>query len=662
MANTLENIIDKAQEFSFLALAVATPLIFTTQTTELFEVPKMFFVYFVSAIIFFLLVTKSFLTGKVKIPIGSVTIAFAVFIVVQIASTIFSTDKYLSVLGYPTRLNGGLLSQFSYLILLAAGITTLNVQKARQLLIAIVVAATAVSLWGIPAHFNRDPSCLVLTGNLTSGCWQADFNPTLRIFSTLGQPNWLASYLVLALPLSLAFLLIHKSSKAKLFFAASSALIFTALVLTTSRAGILGAGISIAIFLILLGTKYARNNLKPIAAILIIFFVIWMAFGTLLTSRLQEAFTANKPKITSQTSKTGQRSKPGQSALNSGGTESSQIRFVVWQGAFKVFGGWPVLGSGPETFVSTYFLFRPASHNQTTEWEFYYNKAHNEFLNYLANTGVLGLASYLILLSVILFQLIKKNPQEKLPVASKAVIAATAGYLTTIFFGFSVVATQTTFFLLVAAVIVLKGNEKSKSISLNFNKNAKIGAVLLTTLVGLYSVTLILRLYLADTFQKRADAYQSTSPSRELLAYENAQATSPATNPYLMANFAYSAAAYAQDTQDPKSSQSLINRADSLAQKTANISPNNFLITQNIAKTYLLLAQQNPKFESQAINYSQKLPELAPTYPISYLTLAKTQVGLGQNDQAKTSLEKALQLKPDYQEAQDILQQLTTDN
>jgi len=660
VANTLENFIDRAIEMSFLALAIATPLIFTTQTTELFEVPKMFFVYFVSAIIFFLIIAKSFLAGKVKTPAGPVTIAFAVFIVVQIASTIFSTDKYLSVFGYPTRLNGGLLSQFSYFILLAAGITTLSTQKAKQLLIAIVIAATAVSLWGIPAHFNRDPSCLVLTGNLTSGCWQADFNPTLRVFSTLGQPNWLASYLVLALPLSLAFFLIYKQPKAKIFFAGSSALIFMALVLTTSRAGILGAGISIAVFLILLGAKFAKDNFKPIAAILIIFFVIWMAFGTLLTSRLQEAFTANKPNITSQTSKTGQRSKPAQSALNSGGTESSAIRLIVWRGAFKVFEKWPVLGSGPETFVSSYFLFRPASHNQTTEWEFYYNKAHNEFLNYLANTGILGLASYLALICAILFQLARKSAQEKLPITTKAAIAATAGYLTTIFFGFSVIATQTTFFLLVAAVIVLKGNEKSKPISLNFNKGVKIGTVLLTTLIGLYVVTLILRLYLADTFQKRADVYQTTSPSRELLAYDNAQTTSPAANPYLMANFAYSTAVYAQEIEDPKSSQSLINRADSLAKKTASISPNNFLIIQNIAKTYLLLAQKNPEYKSQALDYSQKLPELAPTYPISYLTLAKTQVALGKNELAKASLEKALRLKPNYQEAKDLLEQINS--
>jgi O-antigen ligase len=660
VANTLENFIDKSQEISFLALAIATPLIFTTQTTELFEVPKMFFVYFVSAMIFSLIIVKSYLSGKVKVPAGPVTIAFAVFTVVQIASTLFSTDKYLSIYGYPTRLNGGMLSQFAYFILLAGGITTLSTQKARQLLIAIVIAATAVSLWGIPAHFNRDPSCLVLTGNLTSSCWQQDFNPILRIFSTLGQPNWLASYLVLALPFSLAFLLIHKSPKAKIFFAISSAAIFMALVLTNSRAGILGAGISIAILLILLGVKFAKNNFKPIAAILTIFFIIWMAFGTLLTSRLLEALNTNKLKVTNQNSKTSQNSRPAQTSLTSGGTESSQIRFIVWQGALKVFERWPILGSGPETFVSTYFLFRPASHNQTTEWEFYYNKAHNEFLNYLANTGILGLASYLAFVSVILFRLIKKNPQEKLPITTKAAVAATAGYLTTIFFGFSTVATQTTFFLIIPASIVLKDNEKIKSIKINLNKSAKTAAIALTSVLGLYVLTLVLRLFIADTFEKRAETYQSTSPSRELLAYDNAQTTSPAKNPYLMANFAYSAAVYAQDIENPKSSQSLINRADSFAQKTASISPNNFLIIQNVAKTYLLLAQKNPEFESQAINYSQILPKLAPTYPISYLTLAKTQIALGKNAQAQASLEKALRLKPDYQEAKDLLEQINS--
>ena len=188
--------IDHLLLYHYLALAVATPIIFTTQTTELYEVPKMFFVYAVSIMVLFLTVTKFIIGGKMLIPKNPITFAFAVFVAIQTISTFFSIDKYTSIFGFPTRLNGGLLSQFAYLIIFATALFNLSKEGAKKILLTTVATALFVSLWGIPSHFGRDPSCLVLTGRLTSGCWQADFNPQLRIFSTLGQPNWLASYLV----------------------------------------------------------------------------------------------------------------------------------------------------------------------------------------------------------------------------------------------------------------------------------------------------------------------------------------------------------------------------------------------------------------------------------------------------------------------------------
>ncbi len=656
MASSLEDYFKKAIDFCLLALAVVTPFIFTTQTTELFEVPKMFFVYLVSVILLFLIVSKSILEKKFTFPTGAATIAFGFFLLTQIASTITSTDKYLSIFGYPTRLNGGLLSLISYFVIFASAITQLDKIRANRILLALVVSAIAVSLWGIPAHFGLDPSCFVLTGNLNSSCWTADFNPMLRIFSTMGQPNWLASYLVLALPISLAHLINFKSKNAKLFFGAASAIIFMALVLTTSRAGILGATISLLIFVAFLGRKILKTNLKILAAILAVFIVIWLTFGTALTSRISEAVTSNKSQIKSPLSNT--PTKPIQSSLTTGGTESSQIRFIVWQGALKVFEKWPILGSGPETFVNSYYLFRPTAHNQTTEWKFFYNKAHNEFLNYLSTTGIVGLLGFMGFVSAIFLQLGKKAPDEKTSVISKATIAAIAGYLVSIFFGFSTVATQTVFFLASATTLALTGAEKTKTINFKVGKIQAWGALSLTTVISLYLLTFVIRIALSDTLQRRADSFQETSPGRSLIIYDNALTTSPTQNPFLAANFAYSLASYAVDIKDEASTQKLVNRADSLARQTQKTAPNNFLATLDIAKTYLILAQKDPKFENEAKNYAEKLPQMAPTYPPSYLTLAKTQIAIGERAQAQQSLETALNLRPDYKEAKDLLEQI----
>lgn len=633
----------------FLALAIITPLLFTTQTTEIYEIPKMYFVYFASTILLTLTVTKFIVDKKIKLPTGAVTISLTIFILIQVISTLFSQDKFTSIFGYPTRLNGGLISQFAYLVIFLTGLINLNTQKAKSFLIAIVFAAVAVSAWGIPSHFDADPSCLVLTGKLTSACWQKEFDPTLRIFSTLGQPNWLASYLTLILPISLAFSLFYKENKAKLIFAAASATIFFAIILTNSRAGLLGLLVSFAVFAALVGIKTIKTNIKFITALGIVFVIIATFFGTNLISRTKDLVTSQKQVRLELT----QTTTPTQSSLTSGGTESSQIRLIIWRGAIDVFKSSPLLGTGPETFVSSYYKFRPLAHNQTTEWQFFYNKAHNEFLNYAANTGLLGLLSYLVFLAITILTIYKS---KEVTIVERAVISAILGYLTTIFFGFSTVATQTIFFLLIVAA--LSGKTKFVTLQINFLKNSLIQKtfVAITLLVGLFVSTLFVRLYFAETLAKRA---LSTSGTTELIAYRNAITTSPVNNPYLATDFAYAISSYVSEITNTQNKSKLITEVNDLEKEASSLSPNNYLINQRIAKTYLLIAQENPIYQENATFYAGKLTQMAPTNPESFLILAKVQISSDQKDQAIISIKKALELKPDYVEAQQLLEEIT---
>ena len=58
---------------------------------------------------------------------------------------------------------------------------------------------------------------------------------------------------------------------------------------------------------------------------------------------------------------------------------------------------YPLFGTGVETFAYSYNFVRPLTHNLTSEWDYVYNKAHNEYFNYLATTGFIGLISYLFI-------------------------------------------------------------------------------------------------------------------------------------------------------------------------------------------------------------------------------------------------------------------------
>lgn len=649
MAAKILKAVDISIFYIFLALAIITPLIFTTQTTELYEVPKMFFVYFGSVVIFFLTITKFIVVKKILIPKSPAAVAFAVFVIIQVVSTLFSIDKFTSVFGYPTRLNGGILSQLVYFVLFTTALVNLDFEKSQKLLIAIAATGLAVALLGIPGHFGQDPSCLILTGELTSSCWQEGFDPQKRIFSTLGQPNWLASFLVLIIPLTLAFGLKFGSKFAKIFLQAFANLQFLALIFTASRAGLLGIGLSLVTFLAILGRQNILKYKIYLTITFLTFLSLYVIFGTNLTKRTLEPITKNQLPGQSQQAKSSQ-------PTNLSG-ESAKIRLIVWQGSFDIFKNWPILGSGPETFVSSYYMFRPRAHNDTAEWEYFYNKAHNEFLNYLANNGGLGFISYLAFIFFALFNLfaLSKNPQNLI---AKASLASVLGYFLTIFFGFSTVATQTTFFIILAAS--LSQSSRSNTFSLNINRIKEtytIPLLILASVLAFFAFIFIIRLFFADILERQAQNL-TENPNRAFAAYQNAIKAHPFQNPYLLADFSYTMSTYLEDLEE-KDAGLIAERADHFAENAQKLSPNNYLIAQKVAKTYILLAGFYPGYQQKAQSLAAKLVSLAPTYPPAYLTAAKAQIVLEDQNAAIKSLEKALELKPDYLEAQQLLEQLT---
>ena len=660
MSLNVKSLVDKIIFLCFAGLIVLTPLIYTTSTTELFEVPKMLIVYSLSTIVLTLTLLKFVVDKKITLPKGPIIYTFLIFLAFQALSAFFSIDKFTSIYGYPTRLNGGLISQFTYFVIFVCALINIDRVKSQMLIVTCVLTALAVSLWGIPSHFGYDPNCLVLTGQLTSGCWQAEFQPTLRIFSTLGQPNWLASYLVLIFPLSLALLISGKRALPKTIYIVCAVAIFLAFIFTNSRSGLAGMAAAIIIFAALLGRRFIGRHIKillPVGAVVVL---ISLVFGATLLARLKEI----------------------PSGQAQGGTETSRIREIVWQGAVQVFLKNPIVGTGPETFAYSYQKVRPQAHNQTTEWNFFYNKAHNEFLNYLANIGVIGLLLYLTLLFVALQNIfrvqrktsvipakagIQKPAKDWIPdqvgndkdkvaavtLLAKATFAAVIGYQIVILFGFSVVVTQVLMYLLIALVFIF-GNPKFKQISLKLNKFQSAGLFILILVSSLWLLVSTFRLYFADAELNRAK--NTYSPKDSIRAFGNSLLVFPTQNPFITSDYSSYAAIYATGTDEISPSYAKL--ADNLAQNSYKYAPNNFLVIRKLVNTYTLIGSENAKYQAQGQKYAQVLIKLAPTDPQSYFTAAKFYAAVGNKELAASNLKKALDLKPDYVEAQELLSQI----
>ena len=456
-------------KIGFYGLFFLTPIVFnpsrTSPSSELFELIKMLFVYAILVIIVTSWIGKMIVARKLIFKRTPFDIPLWLFLISQVISAYFSIDRHVSIFGYYSRFHGGLLSTFSYILLYHALVSNLDVVNLTKLLLVSIYSGVIVAGYGIMEKFGID-----------AHMWVQDVRS--RVFSTLGQPNWLAAYLTILLPISISFSLINlcKSDlnnrktqnynlKLKNFLLVAChlslvTLFYVCLLFTKSRSGFLAFWTTNVFFWIF--TYFILNKYRKLVIRLSLFF----NFSFLILNFLIRTPFVSYNKIASldviRPTNIEQIQLPpvNDTVINVGITDSSVIRRIVWQGAVEITRHYPVFGTGPETFAYAYYRFRPPAHNLTSEWDFLYNRSHNEFLNFAATSGLFGLICYLaIILATVVFTI--KNVlvnKKKVTLDTRllllALLASYFNILITNFFGFSVVIVGVFFFLIPATPII----------------------------------------------------------------------------------------------------------------------------------------------------------------------------------------------------------------
>ncbi|HZE86631.1 MAG TPA: hypothetical protein VE090_00330, partial [Methylomirabilota bacterium] len=173
----------------------------------MFELNKMWVTFILTIIITTAWLTKMVLQRKIFVQRTPLDIPLLLFLISQIISTLFSLDSYVSWWGYYSRFNGGLFSTVCYILLYYSFVSNLQVKHVLKTLTVTLISGIIVSLWGLPSHFGADPTCFVFRGSFDTACWTDAFRPTIRVFSTLGQPAWFAAYLAVLIPLAMVYAL-----------------------------------------------------------------------------------------------------------------------------------------------------------------------------------------------------------------------------------------------------------------------------------------------------------------------------------------------------------------------------------------------------------------------------------------------------------------------
>ncbi len=226
------------------------------------------------------------------------------------------------------------------------------------------------------------------------------FTPEIgRIYSTIGNPAALSSYVLLNAVIATWLAFESVSFKEKVFFGSIVFVDMIMTVMTGTRATALALIAAVGVFLVgylLFWNKDSKKGRNIILGGIIVFIIAIIGIYEFRNS----SFIQNNDTLSRLTN-------------ISASTGTSKTRLFAWQAAWESFKEHPVVGIGPENFSIAFNKhFDPDFYSyEKIETEFI--RAHNIFLEMLTTMGSVGLGAYLALFITLLL-LIARNVREKI--------------------------------------------------------------------------------------------------------------------------------------------------------------------------------------------------------------------------------------------------------
>jgi len=181
---------DRFISFALVLLTVLTPTVFSRSIFYSFYLPQLTVFWLLGLVIFLFLIYKIFITGKVIKPPVLFSVSLIFFIFSLFLVSILSKQTWVSFTGLTARGAGVI----SYLLCVVVLISVFQLGQRNNLLIFIKALAfthVLVAGYAILQKFDLDPVA-----------WGAETESVgTQIFSTLGNSNFSAGYLVSTFPL-----------------------------------------------------------------------------------------------------------------------------------------------------------------------------------------------------------------------------------------------------------------------------------------------------------------------------------------------------------------------------------------------------------------------------------------------------------------------------
>lgn len=612
-------LVQTAIEVTHLIIFFMVPLILWPHTSELFELNKIYLTYLAAATLLTLELIKAFSSKNPALARPALVIPGLIFLAALLVATATSTNIHASLFGNYGRFHGGLMSWFAY------GLIYLSlVQQTKETYLNIIKVSLAASIlvagWGILERLGIDASY-----------WEQDVQA--RVFSTLGQPNWLAAYLAMLIPWAISFYLKAKYGWTTFGMFGLVLLLYTCFIFTFSRGGNYGLAAGLAIYTLIISWQGLKQYWKKLTSLGSAMAIVTILFATPLATQY---FGTSSPRIVENLE---------------AGNETGNIRLIVWQGAWQSFLDKPFTGHGLETFGEVFYKFRPIEMNETGEWDFLFNRAHNEYLNYLATTGLLGTGAYLLLLAAFYWQtgkFLRRERQSPYFLAIAAAVASMTAYLIQNIFGFTVVPLALLFVLNLASLGLGRGDKISLKLPQAVKKLVALKLQFVLFLPLLASLIIISNFWRADLeYVEGAVANDLGQNERAEFYLSRALQLNPWEPNYLI-QLSFAKASLSKKMVPSSSGLLMAKEAVKVADLATELAPRNLHLHRIKTQIFEILAELDSKYLPDLEKSWLTQVSLGPTEPRAYLGAGRFYKSNVQKDLALKHFLMANSLKPDW--------------
>lgn len=265
------------------------------------EINYDFFTYYKAALLFtvsiialILLVLRRW-KEEFFIKKGMFYIPVFIYIIFVIFSTIFSDTRFIAAFGFVER-HEGIYIIIVYLINLFVAFNSINDENDIKLIVYSLMCYTLIiGLIGIFQYFGFDlfqtsfGKLLILPKEIHHITDSLKYKVSAyTIYATMGNSNYVGSYMAMVFPVSFGLYLQQSKLKNKIFWGLLSCLMFVTWIGCRSRAGMVGGLIAI-ILVIILYIKSRINNMKRFIILIpyiLIFVIMNQASGGSLLNKV----------------------------------------------------------------------------------------------------------------------------------------------------------------------------------------------------------------------------------------------------------------------------------------------------------------------------------------------------------------------------------------